>query len=136
MPILAFLASLFTPVTEIFKSAKSAEEKLKEAEVQITKIQGEVQTKLIELEVKTMEFEAKIRESEAGSDSWLQKSWRPIMSLGFGAIIMIVLIVQLFGPALDIKPILSSEYTFKLLEYAMGFIGGYGLARTFFDKRK
>lgn len=74
-----------------------------------------------ELELQKMQTEIIVAEAKG---NWLQRSWRPILMLSFG---FIVIYVKFVGPLFDLRiPILEDEF-WTLLQIG---IGGYVLGRT------
>tara|TARA_R100000951_G_C2572500_1_gene159216 strand:- start:166 stop:561 length:396 start_codon:yes stop_codon:yes gene_type:complete len=74
-----------------------------------------------ELELQKMQTEIIVAEAKG---NWLQRSWRPILMLSFG---FIVIYVKFVGPLFDLRiPILEDEF-WTLLQIG---IGGYVVGRT------
>tara|TARA_R110002153_G_C13290455_1_gene494827 strand:- start:581 stop:973 length:393 start_codon:yes stop_codon:yes gene_type:complete len=74
-----------------------------------------------ELELQKMQTEIIIAEAQG---NWLQRSWRPILMLAFG---FIVIYVKFIAPLFDLKiPELEDEF-WNLLQLG---IGGYVIGRT------
>ncbi len=74
-----------------------------------------------ELELQKMQSEVIIAEA---TGNWLQRSWRPILMLSFG---FIVVYCKFIGPLFDLKiPVLENEF-WNLLQIG---IGGYVIGRT------
>ena len=74
-----------------------------------------------ELELQKMQTEIIVAEAKG---NWLQRSWRPILILSFG---FIVIYVKFVGPLFDLRiPILEDEF-WTLLQIG---IGGYVVGRT------
>tara|TARA_R110001632_G_C11346616_1_gene417996 strand:+ start:1009 stop:1401 length:393 start_codon:yes stop_codon:yes gene_type:complete len=74
-----------------------------------------------ELELQKMQTEIIIAEAQG---NWLQRSWRPILMLAFG---FIVIYVKFIAPLFDLKiPELENEF-WNLLQLG---IGGYVIGRT------
>tara|TARA_B100000768_G_scaffold92412_1_gene86400 strand:- start:20935 stop:21330 length:396 start_codon:yes stop_codon:yes gene_type:complete len=74
-----------------------------------------------ELELQKMQTEVIVAEAKG---NWLQRSWRPILMLSFG---FIVIYVKFVGPLFDFRiPILEDEF-WTLLQIG---IGGYVVGRT------
>ena len=93
----------------------SKEEKL-QAENVIKKILAEK-----ELELQKMQTEIIVTEAKG---NWLQRSWRPILMLAFG---FIVIYVKFIGPLFDLRiPKLEMEF-WELLKIG---IGGYVVGRS------
>ena len=74
-----------------------------------------------ELELQKMQSEVIIAEA---TGNWLQRSWRPILMLSFG---FIVVYCKFIGPLFDLRiPVLENEF-WNLLQIG---IGGYVVGRT------
>jgi hypothetical protein len=74
-----------------------------------------------ELELQKMQTEIIVAEAKG---NWLQRSWRPILMLSFG---FIVIYVKFVGPLFDLRiPVLEDEF-WSLLQIG---IGGYVVGRT------
>ncbi|QDP56127.1 MAG: hypothetical protein GOVbin3205_70 [Prokaryotic dsDNA virus sp.] len=74
-----------------------------------------------ELELQKMQTEIIVAEAKG---NWLQRSWRPILMLSFG---FIVIYVKFVGPLFNLRiPVLEDEF-WTLLQIG---IGGYVVGRT------
>jgi len=74
-----------------------------------------------ELELQKMQTEIIIAEAKG---NWIQRSWRPILMLAFG---FIVIYVKFIAPLFDLRiPVLENEF-WNLLQLG---IGGYVIGRT------
>ncbi len=89
--------------------------------------QAEAKLKLMELaqkgEFTEMTTKADIIKAEASSESWLAQSWRPIMMLTFGALI----VARWMGYA---APGISQEEILKLWNIVELGLGGYVIGRS------
>ena len=89
--------------------------------------QAEAKLKLMELaqkgEFAEMNARADIIKAEASSESWLAQSWRPIMMLTFGALI----VARWLGYA---APGISEDEILKLWSIVELGLGGYVIGRT------
>lgn len=89
--------------------------------------QAEAKLKLMELaqkgEFTEMTTKADIIKAEASSESWLAQSWRPIMMLTFGALI----VARWLGYA---APGISQEEILKLWNIVELGLGGYVIGRS------
>ena len=88
------------------------------------KIKARLQEMVLTGQMKEIEEAASIIKAEANGDSWLQRSWRPLLMCLFGVIVANnYLIVPLFGtPSADIPPDM-----WDLLKLG---IGGYVVGRS------
>jgi hypothetical protein len=91
------------------------------------KDQADAKLKLFELyqsgELTLVSSQANIITAEASSDSWLAKSWRPILMLTFGALI----VARWFGIT---APNLTEAEYLKLWDIINLGIGGYVIGRS------
>jgi hypothetical protein len=89
--------------------------------------QADAKVKLMELaqkgEFAEMNARADIIKAEAASESWLAQSWRPILMLTFGALI----VARWMGFA---APGISQEEILKLWEIVQLGLGGYVIGRS------
>jgi len=89
--------------------------------------QAEAKVKLMELaqkgEFAEMNARADIIKAEASSESWLAQSWRPILMLTFGALI----VARWMGFA---APGISEGEILKLWDIVELGLGGYVIGRT------
>lgn len=89
--------------------------------------QAEAKVKLMELaqkgEFAEMNARADIIKAEAASESWLAQSWRPILMLTFGALI----VARWMGFA---APGISEDEILKLWSIVELGLGGYVVGRT------
>jgi len=137
LDILNPITSLIKPAADLVDSLHtSGEEKgqleLAKAEINnaLVKLQFEMASQVISYQVKAMEAETKLKDaqrdiivSEAKSDSWLTKSWRPLIMVLFGGIICYGYIAKTAGlPAAEIQPEM-----WTLLQLG---VGGYIGARS------
>ena len=91
------------------------------------KAQADAKVKLMELaqkgEFAEMNARADIIKAEASSESWLAQSWRPILMLTFGALI----VARWMGFA---APGISEDEILKLWSIVELGLGGYVVGRT------
>jgi hypothetical protein len=87
------------------------------------KAQNVIKQILIQKELELQKMQTEIIVTEA-KGNWLQRSWRPILMLAFG---FIVIYVKFVAPLFDLKiPELENEF-WNLLQIG---IGGYVIGRT------
>jgi len=100
------------------------------------KAQNVVKQILIEKQLELQKMQTEVIVTEA-KGNWLQRSWRPILMLAFG---FIVIYVKFIGPLFGLRiPELENEF-WNLLQLG---IGGYVIGRsgekmmkTFVEKKK
>ena len=83
------LGSLISGVSDIIQVFKPSPEQKAAAESMLKNLETEARQNLLEHEQKIIHERAAIIRAEAGSDSWLAKSWRPIMMVNFGFLITV-----------------------------------------------
>lgn len=87
------------------------------------KAQNVIKQILIQKELELQKMQTEIIVTEA-KGNWLQRSWRPILMLAFG---FIVIYVKFFAPLFDLRiPELENEF-WNLLQIG---IGGYVVGRS------
>lgn len=89
---------------------------------QAQRLKAELQQQMLDQQGKELEAVSKIIVSEAQSDSWLTRSWRPITMLVFVGVI----VGRMFGLTVDVDPAIEAEF-FKLVQIGLG---GYVVGRT------
>jgi hypothetical protein len=83
---------------------------------ELEKIQSEVVNNAIDLQKSEAEMRASIMIADSKSDSWLTRSWRPMVMLGLFALIML----DYFGVSHKSVP----EELFEIFKYGVIGIGG------------
>ncbi len=115
--ILQFLSSnVFKGVSDLLDDLITNDEERLDAKRKIFET-----LKQRELELQRMQADVIIAEAQG---NWLQRSWRPILMLAFG---FIVVYCKFIGPLFDLRiPVLENEF-WNLLQIG---IGGYVIGRT------
>ena len=122
-----FSANVIGEVGKVIDNLFTSEEERIDAKNKVFKILQEK-----ELELQRMQTDVIIAEAKG---NWLQRSWRPILMLSFG---FIVIYVKFIAPLFDLKiPELENEF-WNLLQLGIGgyIIGRSGekLMKTYVDK--
>lgn len=86
---------LSTPITDLVKAANevigqfvtSPEQKL-QAELQLSKLESDFRLKTMDADIELSKAQADVIKSEATSQSWAARNWRPILMLTFNYIIL------------------------------------------------
>ena len=81
MSILNFIGQIFEPAVKLVDDLHTSEEEKLTLKAKLLEIQTGVITQSLELEKASLEAKASIITQEAKSDSWLTRSWRPIVML-------------------------------------------------------
>jgi hypothetical protein len=84
MPILAWISSLFSPAVSILENLHTSDADKMRLQNELAQIQANVNEKVMALEMEKI----KLQEVEANSTNWLTSSWRPLLSLAIGVIII------------------------------------------------
>lgn len=83
------IAGIFKPAAELVDELHtSTEEKLK-AKSHLLDVQAAAMQRVFDYETETLSARAKIVDSEAKSDHWLTATWRPILMLTFGFLVVL-----------------------------------------------
>ncbi len=112
-----FSTKVFKQVGDVVDNLFTSEEERLNARNQIFKVLQDAQ-----LELQRMQTEIIVAEAKG---NWLQRSWRPILMLSFGFIIIYTKFISQLSAHL-ITPVLEPEF-WSLLEIG---IGGYVIGRT------
>jgi hypothetical protein len=118
------VSGVFDGVRNIIGAFVADPDKKLAAATELSKLQIDFQEKQIEAEKSFAEQQASVIISEAKSDSWLARNWRPITMLSFVFIIVWNFVVV---PLFHQTPVGIPEGMWSLLDIG---IGGYIGART------
>ncbi len=111
-----FTTGVISEIGKVIDSLFKSEEERIKAKNEVFKVLQEQQMELQKLQTEIIVSEAK--------GNWLQRSWRPILMLAFG---FIVIYVKFLAPLFDFKiPELENEF-WNLLQLG---IGGYVVGRS------
>ncbi len=111
-----FTTGVISEIGKVIDSLFTSEEERIKAKNEVFKVLQEQQMELQKLQTEIIVSEAK--------GNWLQRSWRPILMLAFG---FIVIYVKFIAPLFDLRiPELEDEF-WNLLQLG---IGGYVVGRS------
>ncbi len=111
-----FTTGVISEIGKVIDSLFTSEEERIKAKNEVFKVLQEQQMELQKLQTEIIVSEAK--------GNWLQRSWRPILMLAFG---FIVIYVKFLAPLFDFRiPELENEF-WNLLQLG---IGGYVVGRS------
>jgi hypothetical protein len=123
-----FVSGIFKPAADLIDNVHTSEEEKLELKNVLVKLQNEVTTKQIDLLSKQMDLEKQLLESqasiintEAKSESWLARSWRPITMLTF----VVIIVLHSLGV---IK--LGDEFALEFMALVKIGLGGYVVGRS------
>jgi len=88
MSILNFIGQIFEPAAKLIDDLHTSGEEKLTLKAKLLEIQTGVISQSLELEKAALEAKASIIIQEAKSDSWLTRSWRPIVMLTLVASVM------------------------------------------------
>ena len=83
MSFLNFLSGVFKPLAQLVDDVHTSEEEKLNIKQKLAELETRVTMEVLSYEKSLMESRTKVITSEAQSDSWLTKSWRPITMLTF-----------------------------------------------------
>ena len=127
MTIVGLLTTLINTVVSLGEKFIDDREKQKEFEAEVRKLLTEQINKIIDLVAEQERLKAQVIIAETKADSWLTRSWRPIVVLVFTALV----VLYWFGV---VPANLTQETTnklFEIIQYALlGYIGGRSVEKT------
>ncbi len=130
MSILSFLGSAIAPIFQGIDSLTTSDEEKGQIRIELTKLENVVKEKMLDLEGQRMELEGKLIQAQSAviiaetqSQSWLTRSWRPLIMVEFGLLIFLIATGVMDTEALAAVP----PELWKLLTLG---IGGYLGLRT------
>jgi len=125
---LDFVAGIFKPAAELIDNIHTSDEEKLGLKNVLVKLETEVTTKQIDLLSKQMDLEKQLLDAqssiintEANSESWIARSWRPITMLTFLAIIVLHSL-----SLIELKPEFADQFM-KLVQIGLG---GYVIGRS------
>jgi len=123
-----FVSSVFKPAAELIDNIQTSEEEKLKLKNVLVKLQNDVTTKQIDLLSKQMDLEKQLLDAQAGiinteakSESWIARSWRPITMLTF-----LVIIVLHSLSVITLKPDFANQFM-TLVQIGLG---GYVVGRS------
>lgn len=87
VPVFEFVTGLFKPVTKLVDEIFTSDEEKNNFKLEMKKIQESQMTKALDFQKELMNKQAAVIQGEV-SGNWLQRSWRPILMLTFGFIVV------------------------------------------------
>lgn len=130
MDIFNWIKGVFKPAADLvdelhFSPEEKGDIEIKKQELKnkLAEMEFHLSTKVVELQTKAMESQSKMAISEQRHGNLLSKSWRPLASLS-----MVILLILM---GLDFV-----EYKELLAQIAGGFLGIYGIGRSYEKGKK
>ena len=119
--IFDFLTQLISPVTTLVDQIVNKDEHKLAIKTQLTQVQVAFAEKALEYENKITEMQSQVIIAEAKSESWVTRSWRPILMLTFGFLIVWSYAAKAIGIAApDLPPDLWMVIKIGLGGYVIG----------------
>ena len=123
MGVLGFIQSVFNPAAKLIRELTTSKDEKLQLNNELEQIRNAMSDKLLEYEQKVLELQAGIVMAET-KGNWLQRSWRPILMLAFG---FVILYEYFFSNILSLpKSDLPAEF-WSLLNLG---VGGYVVGRS------
>jgi hypothetical protein len=117
------LTPLFDSVGKLIGEMHTSEEERLNAKAAIMGIQTQMYMAVMQYEADALKMQADIIQTEAKGESWLQRSWRPVLMLTFAGLV----VARWLGlAAVD----LPQEIEIKLFSIIQLGIGGYVIGRS------
>ena len=124
-----FLKLFAAPVTELVNSVSGVVDKFVttdaeklEAQRKMSELQLSFQAKVMDAQAKFAEQQAEVIKSEAASQSWMARNWRPILMLTFTYIIAHNYVIS---PMFGLAKVDIPENMWALIELGVGgYVGG------------
>ena len=129
MSFWSFLTTALNPIAKIIDEVFTNDEERINAQAKLTQVQNTIGSKILEYESQLVEAKSKIIIAEAQGQSWIQRSWRPVLMLVIVAIVANNYIIYPYLSMFTDKAIvldLPSEL-FTLMTVG---VGGYIAGRT------
>ena len=124
MSVLSIISSIFKPAADLIDNLHTSEEEKLLAKNGLMLIQGRAVSEAVELEMAELNAKRDIIVSEAKSDSWLTRSWRPVVML----MLMFCIMAYWFGFTPD-----DTKFTEEIILSMFGLVkigvGGYIASR-------
>ena len=125
-PIVAVLGTVFKPLVDLIDEfILSPEEKLN-AKQQLFQVQVDMYSKVLDYETKIAEAQSRIIVAEASSESWITRTWRPILMLVFGGLV----VARWFGFSAPDIPVEIESQLWIIIQIGLGgYVGGRSLEK-------
>lgn len=116
MNFLSFLSGIFAPAAKLIDDVHVSDEERMQLKNELERIQSEVINNAMDLQKQEAEMRAAVMVAETKSDSWLTRSWRPMVMIGLFGLILL----DYFGVSHKAVP----EELFEIFKYGVIGIGG------------
>lgn len=123
MSLFSFLGAALDPIAKIIDSVHTSSEEKLQMKAVLDKIASDLAVAGMEHDAALAKAQASVIIAEATSESWITRSWRPLMMLMFGTLIVLIATGLMDTEAL-------AEVPTQLWTLITMGIGGYGVGRT------
>ena len=123
MNVLSLIGQIFKPAMDMIDNVHTSEEEKLEKKAVLLELQTQFLTDALKYEQEQLKTRAAIIMAETKSDSWLARSWRPIVMLAF------VVLIGAFWFGLTPKTVTQESIDAMFLLVQIG-LGGYVVGRS------
>ena len=125
MALLSFLGGLVKPVTDLVDNLHTSVEEKLAMKVALTKLETEFGAKALDYEKSILQARSDIIVTEAKSESWITRNWRPLTMLNFLFILNWFIIGEARG-----WPLPNEAFVMQVFSLLKIGIGGYLAGRS------
>ena len=86
--IVEIVSSVIKPLTDLADEMHTSDEERLTLKAKAFEVQAQLTVKIMDYEARLLEAQASVIKAEAGGQSWIQRSWRPITMLTFLALVV------------------------------------------------
>lgn len=121
--IFSFVGGIFKPAAELIDEVHTSEEEKLTIKQRLSEIEAAVSAKFVEYATKVAELQAQVIQTEANSQSWLARNWRPLAMLNF------LFIINLYWFGFEPEGLTDDtlQAIFELIKWGLG---GYVVGRS------
>ena len=117
--IVEIVSSVIKPLTDLADEMHTSDEERLTLKAKAFEVQAQLTVKIMDYEARLLEAQAGVIKAEAGGQSWIQRSWRPITMLTFLALV----VADTFG----LTEFRLADQAWTLLQIGLG---GYVVGRS------
>lgn len=123
LAIIGLVKDLFSPAKELIDEVHTSDEERLKLHNELATIQGDVASRLLDYQEKLDSIQAEVVKTEANSQSWLTRNWRPVTMINF------LVIINLYWFGIEPEGV-SDEVIVKLFDIIQFGLGGYVVGRS------
>jgi hypothetical protein len=129
MALPVWLGEVLRPIADVIDELHTSAEEKGQVRAALLKVQIDLVSKVLEYEAEIAKAQRDVIVAEASGESWMQRSWRPLLMLTFTAIIawqyLIYPIISAIFPKLPTVTLPSEMWTLLTVG-----VGGYIVSRS------